>query len=324
MHRKPTRSDRSCRNRHGLDNCNCSPNFVTRARWIAGHQGAAVISLFPISARARRIFDQLRGKHVTDHPAIPATVQRVAEVPSAEHTVLAMLAQDSLLPAWEALPERPVTTFALRDAARTALRAFHEGTAAESALPSVFAGALPAEVSAQGQRCLNRMIWRDCDWHFSLWQGALSANQWERRFGSLEPEIVHSVTTAYRRDVVGASRAVEARFPYKLPVVSLSPWDSFLHTAYGFSFGASDEWPESLILLKVQGLVKVALFEQFLRRTVLALSPDQQHALADAVRAYWRDLWSPDQDEAPVLGPSVDPADADEIPEARDLLSKSD
>lgn len=248
-------------------------------------------------------------------------MRALPEVVTPFHELLGLVAQEVLDSFWTAMPAHSVPASVLREAARCALIGFHRDGIPESALPGAFREALPAGRRNDGGAFLDRILWRDQTWHFGLWQDAVSPHQWQQDVLPMSPETVAIVMPAYRSDVVRIGRAIDDALRGHVRDRPLSDWDSALHAAYGFCFEASGEWPESMTLLKLHQIIRDALFEQYLRRSVLSLSDAEQHAMGNMVRAFWADLWS---DDVPVQYAGLareKPEDAADIPDARELLS---
>ncbi|MBC9246048.1 hypothetical protein H4P12_04835 [Paracoccus sp. 11-3] len=255
---------------------------------------------------------------------LPLNARPMPEAITPYHNILAMMAQDSLEQFWSAVPGLPAPAATLRRAARNAIDAFHRGKVQEDQLPETFMTSLNPSLRDSADNFIRRILWRDDDPDFGYWQGAISPNQHETNLPPMSPEYAAETMDAYRQDVVKAGRAINGEIEGKVRSTALSDWDMFLHSTYGFCFEAHGEWPESVILASLRHLLRGALFERFLRRSVLTLPLSEQHALGDVVRAEWADLWSDDDVTASsdaVQMPSPGLGAAAAIPDAKDLLS---
>lgn len=254
----------------------------------------------------------------------PRTSRPIPEVPTPYHKLLTDLAQDALEPFWTEMPFLPASAETLRSAARSAIGAYHAGNVDEDHLPEAFMAALPRSYAETSEAFLRRILWRNEKYEFGLWLDVLSQFQHKTHLPPMSPVATVEVNQSYRRDVVKKGNTIDSMLQEHLCGHTLSGWDMFLHATYGFCFEAHGEWPESKILLSLRFTLRNALFEAFLRRTVLTLPETEQHALGDVVRATWADLWTDDDDDyAPTdlpMMPFPDPSEAELIPDARALL----
>lgn len=240
----------------------------------------------------------------------------------APHEVLSYLAQAVLAPFWEEFPGGlPGPLVPAREAARAVIRAWNEGgpgdmlaqfQATLAASDPGRAGAWHAFVLAIQQRENNRDL--------GLWQSWFSSNQHKQGpVGRVPGAIADGLRQAYRDEVVGNGHALEDLLT-GLAEAPLDDWDLWLHAHYAYSLIDADRFDTGKLRRDLSHLADAKLFETFLRNTVLTLAPNNQEAVAGAVRAFWADLWG-----EPVEGPAAlmlteKPADAARIPSAREML----